>query len=500
MSRKTIYFDCFGGLDLAAVVENNKIREVDMERRVGEILVGSFFKGKVRNLLNGMQAAFIDCGLERNCYISAECLFPDRTRYEGGEIDIPSRLNLHVGDEIIVQVLKPPVGTKGAKVTTCLSFVGKSIIYMPETPFVGISRKIDDMELRKNLTFMAERLRTGDEGIIVRTAAPYSNRSQITDELAFHRNVYADIRKKFRTAPVGTLLHSDMPLPVRVLRDTLSLDIDKIVVGNAALGERIQTILKLYPLRSRRPVVVHDSGGDLFYEQGLTAEIAMMRSPKVPIDGGAYLIIEHTEALTVIDVNTGKFVGGDSLEQTVYQTNIAAAREIARQVQLRNIGGIVVVDFIDMTDANHRRNLVEELNNALRDDKAKCRVLPMSELGLVQFTRKRIGKSILDILTKPCRYCNGSGYARSAESVLLELRAKALELLNDGHGTLFADINFEIANRLTSWKEFVDDIKNRYPRARIYIVSHRTYHEETFTLRYDDSPAVTVPDGAALLY
>ncbi len=497
MARKTIYLDSFCGMDTAAVVENGKICEFELERQNDDGLIGNIYKGRVCNVLNGMQAAFIDCGLERNCYISVENLFPNRNKYEGKEVDIPSMLDLHEGDEIMVQVLKPPVGNKGAKVTTCLSFVGKSLIYLPQTPFIGISRKIDDEELRKNLTFMAERLKRDNEGIIVRTAAPYANRTQLKDELTFHRNVCAKVLEEFPKAKVGALLHSEMPLPVRVLRDTISYNIDKIVVGNPALGERIQNINNLYPPRNRRSVVVHNTGRDMMHDLGLNKEIANIYAAKVPIENGANLVIERTEALTVIDVNTGKFVGNDSLEQTVYQTNIAAAREIARQVRLRNIGGIIVVDFIDMENVNHRNSLTLELEKALQDDKAKCRVLPMSEFGLIQFTRKRMGKSILDTFTKPCAYCKGEGHTRTNESILLSLRAKLLNALFEGNQSVYVDMNVDVANALLNWKEFAQDIFTRYPQAKVYIIPHRTYHEESFAVRCSTGD---LPKNAVLLY
>ncbi len=500
MSYKTIYLDSYCELDLAAVVEDGKICDFAIEKRRAEDLVGNVYKGRVNNLLNGMQAAFIDCGLQRNCYISAECLYPDRNGYDGNEIDIPSQLNLRVGDEILVQVTKPPVGNKGAKVTTCLSFVGKSVIYMPETPFIGVSHKIEDKELRRNMTFLAEKLKKGNEGLIMRTAAPYASTAQISEELTFHRNVYADIKSKFKNAPVGALLHTAAPLPLRILRDTPSHEIDKVYTGNKQLGEYIKSYMKMYPTRSRRPVVVSQSMGDLFYEQGLIDEISAIRSPRVEFENGAYLIIERTEALTVIDVNTGKFTGGDSLEQTVYQTNIAAAREIARQVRLRNIGGIVVVDFIDMQNENHRTSLTAELEKALASDKVKCHVLPMSEFGLIQFTRKRSGKSVCDVLTQPCKSCKGAGYTRTTASILLEIRARLLEILNQGYKAVCIDLNYDVGNILIEWREYVLDIATRFPQARVYLILHRTYREDTFNLRYDNSPTITLPEGYVLLY
>lgn len=500
MSRKTLYFDSICGTDSYAIVEDGKINEFNFEPTDRRNIIGNVYKGKVTNVLNGMQAAFVNCGLERNCYISVGDLLPDRTAYDGAEVDIPAELNLNVGDEIMVQVIKAPVGKKGAKVTTNISFVGKYIIYMPTTPFVGVSRKISDEELRKNLLYGATRVKKGDEGLIMRTAAPYAARKEKLEELNYFRKLYQNVKSKFRNSEVGELLYSDYPQYIRVLRDTLSFDVDKIHVGTKQLERDVNEFIKLSPHGARKPVILHDRGTDMFHDEGLSQQITSLTEPRVDLENGAYLIIEKTEALTVIDVNTGKFTGDDSLEHTVYCTNILAAREIARQVRLRNIGGIVVVDFIDMNGENHRKALVEELEKALESDKAKCHVLPMSKLGLVEFTRKRVGNSVETRLTRPCRHCGGSGSARVPELILMELRARLLELLSQGNKTVCIDMNVEIARKLCEWTEFILSVKEQYPQARVYVTSHRTYHETNMSFRVDNSPTVSLPEGSVLLY
>lgn len=500
MSKKTMYFDCLFGRQIYAVVENGRLSEFDFDTLDSGNIIGNIYKGKVTNVLNGMQAAFVNCGLERNCYISVEDLFPDRSKYDGTEIDIPSALNLNVGDEILVQVVKAPIGKKGAKVTTNLSFVGKYTVYMPTTPFIGVSRKIADDELQKSLLLESTRMRRGDEGIIIRTASPYATRKEKLDELNYFRKLYQSVRKKFEGAAVGELLYSDYPLYMRVLRDTFSFEIDKIYVGNKKLEEGVNQVMAAYSRDVRRPVILHDDGTDMFYDCGLSGQISEIAGPRVELENGAYLIIEKTEALTVIDVNTGKFTGDDSLEQTVYYTNILAAREIARQVRLRNIGGIVVVDFIDMGNENHQKALVEELEKALESDKAKCRVLPMSKFGLVEFTRKRTGSSPAAVLAEQCRYCNGTGYARSHEYIIIELRAKLLDLLSKGNKTVCIDLNYDIGNRLCGWKELIDSVKSKYPNARVYVTGHRTYREDVVNFRVETAPTIIMTSGTVLLY
>lgn len=499
MGKKILYFDNFCGMESYAAVEDGKLCEFNFESRKRKNIIGNVYKGRVTDILNGMQAAFVNCGLERNCYLSVEDLFPDKNKYDGSEVDIPKELNLKVGDEILVQVVKAPVGKKGAKVTTALSFVGKYFIYMPNTPFIGVSRKIHDPELRKNLIFNATRMCRGSEGMIVRTAAPYANRKQAADELDYHRRLHRAVLDKFKKAEVGEILYTDYPLFMRVMRDTLLFDVEKIYVGNKELYDQFADVVKASNIRARN-IILHDNGTDMFYDLGLTPQIIELVSPRVQLDNGAYLVIEKTEALTVIDVNTGKFTGDDSLEHTVYYTNILAAREIARQVQLRNIGGIVVVDFIDMDSEKHRAAIVEELERALENDKTKCNVLPMSKFGLVEFTRKRTGPSPATQFVQPCRYCGGSGSAYIPEMIILNVRAHLLELLSQGKSVVSIDMNAAIADKMASWKALVEEIQQKYPLARIYLIPHRTYHDEHFMLRAEHSPTFSIPREGIQLY
>lgn len=485
MGRKTIYFDSFCGYTVAVIAENGKVTEFNFERQATGCAVGNIYKGRVESVLNGMQAAFINCGLERNCYLSAEDFTPDSESYEGGNAEY-SFPDLHEGDEIIVQVAKLPVGKKGAKVTTRLSFVGNYLIYLPDSPFIGVSRKIDDDELKHTLANTAKLMKEDGEGLVVRTAASYARYDGIKHEYSYLKNLAGKLKENSADATVGELLYSDDSLTVMVLRDVLSRDVDKIIVGNAALKEGIEKLLGLYPEETRRPVVLHDNGRDMFDDTGIAKQILAIASPRVDLENGGYIIIEKTEALTVIDVNTGKFTGDYNLEQTVYRTNLLAAREIARQVRLRNIGGIVVVDFIDMNIVEHNRALVEEFERLLKADKAKCAVSPMSQFGLVEFTRKRIGARPLASMIKPCKYCREAGYTMTAEFVLMSLRARLLNELTDGAKAIRIDMNNEVLDRLLKWRELLADLKAHANGVKIYAVPHRTYHEEQLNIRVND--------------
>lgn len=487
MSRKTLYFDSCCGYVVSAAVENGKLTEFSYERLERGTVIGNIYKGRVESVLQGMQAAFIDCGLTRNCYLSTEGELPDAEKYDSANAETacaaPAFPPLKAGDEVMVQVVKAPVGKKGAKVTLRPSFVGNCLIYTPEIPFVGVSRKIADEELRRNLIFSAERLKNPEEGLILRTAAPYAKRDQFQNEYSYLKNAYAGVKRAFESAKVGDLLHTDSSLPVRILRDTLANEVDAIVVGTKELKEKIDGIMSLFPPHTRRPVILHDTGRDMFDELGISRQINDLASPRAALDNGAYLVIEKTEALTSIDVNTGKFTGDDSLEQTVYYTNILAAREIARQVKLRNIGGIVVVDFIDMVSETHKKALVEELERALAADKAKCAVSPMSKFGLVEFTRKRIGVNPLAHMIKPCRYCKEAGHTLKEDYIIFGLRAKLLSLVTEGAAAIRVDMNADVLARLSEFCEILADLRSRCKPAKIYAVPHKTYHEEQLNFR-----------------
>lgn len=499
MSKK-LYFDSQYGLEHYACTEDGKLSAYEVERLVKGAAVGNIYKGKVTNVLNGMQAAFVDCGLEKHCYISVADMCHEKGKYVGEEIDIPSTLNLKEGDEVLVQITKPPVGNKGAKVTANLSFVGKYTIYTPLTPFIGVSAKISDAELRKNLLFEAKSSVSGNEGLIVRTAAPYALRGVKLQEINYLRKLYQNVLKAFKTAPVGALLYSDSPLHLRVLRDVMLAAGDEIFIGSKAVYEDVLSLQDTLPSFMPAKITYRDEHTDLFFEEGLYKQFGLSLQPKVELENGTYIIIEQTEALTVIDVNTGKFTGEDSLEQTVYTTNALAAREIARQVKLRNLGGLFVVDFIDMKNEKHEKAIVEELEMALRSDKSKCKVLPMSKFGLVEFTRKRTGTPPSELMCNTCKSCGGFGWTRSAESILGEFRARLLHMLSKGASAVFADMNFDVAAKLFSYEEMKRNIAALYPFARVYIVGHRTYGEDAMYFREADGANFVIPEGTVLLY
>ena len=485
MAKKTIYFDKLCGFSVTAVTENGKVTDCKFSADDDAPAVGNIYRGRVVNVLEGMQAAFVDCGLERNCYLSAEDV-PYGT--EGGVS------GLRAGDELMVQIVKTPSGKKGAKVTAKPSFVGKTLIYLPNTDFVGISHRIEDDELRESLIFAAKRAKRKGEGMVIRNAAPFCTYEQIDEELKFLRTIYERTAEAFRRAKAGELIHTDFTMPVRVMRNFTEYDVAKIVTGRAEQYEEIKELLSIMPGGRQIKLELYSGGRDMLEQAGLAAQIAEACSERVELKGGAYLIIERTEALTSIDVNTGGFTGEDSLEYTVYHTNLAAAREIARQVKLRNIGGLFVVDFIDMAEEGHRRALVQELEKALRSDAAPHRVLPMSDFGLVEFTRKRSGAELSSFVIQPCTVC-GCGKDYSDDFYMLLCYSEALKALDGGAAAATLEVRPEVAAYLAANRAFGDGIREKFPRAEVYVMPDCSKKSREYFCRAERK-GFTPPDGA----
>lgn len=457
---KTLYFDRSCGYTVFAAATDGKLSAFAFEKADGGLAVGDIYKGRVANILKGMQAAFVECG-DMTFYLS-----PDGG--EAADADYhPALPNLRVGDEILVQIRKLPVGKKQARVSTDLTFVGKFVIYMPKTPFKGVSRKICDAELRNNLLYTAEKLKTPEEGLVMRTAAAYATLSKLEEETAYLRNVYAEVLQNGKTATAGKPIFTEAALMARILRDAHREDVNKIVVGTPELLSECRLILSNSPLGAKQ-VVLHNSCRDMFEETGLSAQIESLCSPRVDLENGAYLVIEKTEALTSIDVNTGKFTGDDSLEQTVYHTNVLAAREIARQVRLRNVAGLVVVDFIDMKSETHRKAIADELRRALKDDPAKCNVADMSPFGLVEFTRRRVSPSVMHYLLQPCRRCGGDKFEKTAIYGFFELRAELLKAAARGEKKILAEMTASVYEIFDGVPRA--ELKDRLKDAQVYIV------------------------------
>lgn len=501
--KKELFFDRHSGLQIAALAEDGRLIELGIEKECDRNLVGNIYKGRVVNVIDSMNAAFVDCGLERNCYLP---LTGGETVVDPGKYDakVPvhcgAGVKVKAGEEILVQVLKNPRDAKGAKVTTKFSFVGKNLIYLPETDFLGISAKIEEKELRDNLLFTVDGMRGRHDGLIIRTVAPYATASQLRAEAAYLKNMYSSVLEKCKTAKVGDVIYRECELAVRMLRDSFGDDIDRIYVGDRVMYDRLLSLVRLRPDMNTDNIELFTESRSMFSYYGFSDQVRELSGSYVALPNGGNLVIERTEALTVIDVNSGKCVGDECLEDTVYSVNIVAAREIARQVRLRDVGGIVVVDFIDMTDEKHRAAVWEELSQSLSRDRVKCKVLPMSEFCLVEFTRKRVSNGVAAQLLQPCTHCKRSGYILSNEFIVSLLRAELLNKLTEGAQAIVIDMNRNVTEFFLKNKMMKDDLA-RFPDRRIYLVPHRTYHEEEVRFStYNDETGKVPSDAIRVIY
>lgn len=497
--KKEWYFDRFCGRRLAVYAEDGKILEVGVEDEKEQESVGSIYKGRVCNVVAGMQAAFVSCGLNKNCYLPLDENVTALFHYDGSA-RIGSAPSLKEGDEILVQMVKPSRGNKGAKVTTALSFVGKWLIYLPRTDFLGISRKITDEATRSRLLAEADALRDPGEGFIVRTAASEATRRELKAESAYLKRICRSVLEASASAPVGTVVYRDSELPVKVMRDSFGTGVTKICVGDRGLYE---TLLRLVRLRGDFPeknLVLYTGVRSMFTQFGLDGQVYSLAAPRVEMDNGAYLVIDRTEAMTVIDVNSGKYIGDTDLESTAREVNLAAAREIARQVRLRNVGGIIAVDFIDMAEEAHRAEVTAELELSLMQDKAKCRVQPMNDLCVTLFTRKRTNNELLSFLLKPCPHCTRQGYVLSDVYMAMRLRSAILDRFADGYRAVIIELNRGLMESILSGHVFSAEAAGPWRDKQVYLIPHTHFNEEKFTVRGDNSGVLHLPDDAQILY
>jgi ribonuclease G len=418
-----------------AFLEDGRLAEFYVEGRAQNGPVGNVYKGRVVKLLPGMAAAFVDVGLERPAYLFAEDVIAQEDEFFQvwlkGEIeeDPPSRRLppatisdlLHEGQEVLVQVLRGPATNKGARLTTHISLAGHYLVYMPTLSQLGVSRRIYDEAERLRLKGLLEEARPGVGGLIARTASQGQSLEKLTRERDLLMGIWQRLRRKKDTAPCPSLLHQELEAARRVVRELYSPEVDRILVDDPAGFERIADYLEsLSPLEKFR-VELYTGTEPIFSHFGLEIDWQKLLAPRVWLKSGGYLIIDPTEALTAIDVNTGRFVGRSHLEATLLKTNLEAAGEIARQLRLRNLGGLIVIDFIDQEKAANRDLVYQTLVEALARDRAKTTVLPISPLGLVEMTRQRVRDSLAQTVMEPCGACGGKGLAVAPKIVACDL-------------------------------------------------------------------------------
>jgi len=387
------------------------------------------------------------------------------------------------GQEILVQVAKSPMGTKGARVSSYASLPGRFLVLMPTSDHIGISRRIEDEIERQRLKKLVQSLRTKDYGYIVRTAAEGEHEEKLAYEMNFLNNLWENIQKKFQTAPVPSLLHQELSVSLRAVRDLLMQEVEKLVIDSKPTYGAVLTFLDTYMPSLKDHVVFYEGLEPVFDAYNLEGEISRALKRKVWLKSGGYILIEHTEALAAVDVNTGRYVGKHNLEETILKTNLEAVKEIAYQIRLRDIGGIIILDFIDMERKSNQEKVFNALKEALKKDKSKTHVLPMSEMGLIQMTRKRTREPLTRIMCEPCFYCEGEGYLISRQSICYNIYREILrDTLDISGGRLTLRVNPEIAEFLHGEENLIINSLERLIGKQIIIYPNPQFHMEEFDI------------------
>ncbi|MBW0146892.1 ribonuclease G [Marinobacter arenosus] len=418
-----------------ALVENGMLQEAYIERTSRKGIVGNIYKGKVVRVLPGMEAAFVDIGLERAAFIHAS----DVVSQSGG--DEPSdgpktvpdiRTLLREGQSLVVQVTKDPIGTKGARLTTQLSIPSRYLVFMPGVNHVGISQRIEDEAERTRLKTLVEEAAAEETevqgGYIIRTAAEAASPDELIGDMTYLHRLSQSIHERIARVQAPAVIYQDLPLFIRTIRDLIRPQTEKVRIDSRESHQRVMEFVEEFVTEFSDKVEYYPGERPIFDLYSVEDEIQKALSRKVQLKSGGYVIIDQTEAMTTIDINTGGFVGHRNLEETIFKTNLEAARSISRQLRLRNLGGIIIIDFIDMEDPEHQRQVHRMLEKMLERDHAKTKITGVSELGLVEMTRKRTTESLGQVLCEPCPICDGRGFLKTSETVCYEIFREILRV------------------------------------------------------------------------
>ena len=483
-----------------ALIEEGQVAEVNIERRKHRGIVGNIYKGRVSKVLPGMQAAFVNIGLKKDAFLYVTDVYDnleDDEPDDGEGDDDTETLQkkkkkkyrrrpliqelLKRDQEVVVQIAKEPLGTKGARVTCHISLPGRYIVFMPTVEHIGVSRRIPSQGERNRLRKILKDLKPSNSGFIVRTAGEGREESDLALDIEFLTRLWGTIKKKSEKMRAPALVHEDLNLVLRTVRDLFTNNVEKFVLDSEEEYKRVFefTEATMPHLVDRLKLFVKDL--PIFDHYGIEAELEKALRRKVWLKSGGYLVIDRAEALVAIDVNTGKFVGKKNLEDTIVKTNLEASVEVARQVRLRDLGGIIIVDFIDMENEDNKRNVVSTLERELTKDRARTNVLELTELGLVQMTRKRVRESLRQLLYQPCPYCKGIGFIKSEETICYEIQSEIQRLVSTteqggilvrAHPTITAMLKGEE-------RRIIDTVSANYQR-KIRIQDDKNLHQEQF--------------------
>jgi len=492
-----------------ALAENGVVVELHIERKTGQELMGNIYRGRVVRVLPGMQAAFVDIGLERSAFLYVSDVHQDLMELEQMMLDNRAEIHtegppnpedllverrreislniedlLREGQDVMVQIAKEPIGTKGARLTCQISLPGRHLVLMPNVDHIGISRKIEDPVERDRLKATVLEIRPGRFGFIVRTASEGADKNKLKSEMDFLQKLWTSIQEKMVKHTSPGLLYKDLGISLRSVRDLFTREVDRLVIDSKEEYSAIMEFIETFVPALKYSVDLYEGPEPIFDFYGIEMELSRALDKKIWLKSGGYIVIELTEALTAIDVNTGSYVGSRNLEETILKTNLEAVKEIAYQLRLRNLGGLIVIDFIDMEKKSNREKVFTTLKEALTKDKAKTHVLKMSELGLIEMTRKRTRENLNRFLSEPCFYCEGRGSLKAKRTICYEiLRDLEREMNTPGQGSqVLVHVNPLIARVLKEEEQqSVIDLEKRINR-RIIISDRENLHMEQYEI------------------
>jgi len=477
-----------------ALLEDRVLVEIYIERTKDRGIMGNIYKGKVVKVLPGMQAAFVDIGLEKASFLYVSDVYGGMEDYEEmifqGE-EMPNAFNfssqiedlLSEGQEILVQVSKEPLGTKGTRITSHITLPGRYLVYMPTVDHIGVSRRIKDEKERRRLREAILAMRPSSGGFIVRTASEGAEPEDIRNDMEFLLRIWNNIQKKKESSTAPSLIHSDLTMVLRVIRDILSPQVNRIVIDSKDEYENILSFINTYMPKQKFEILHYEKEEPMFDAYGIEMEIDKILGRKVWLKSGGYIVIDMSEALVAIDVNTGRYVGKRNLADTILKTNLEAAKEIAYQLRLRNIGGIIIIDFIDMEREGDREKVFQAFEEALRKDRQKTNIFKISDLGLVEMTRKRTRENISRILSEPCPYCEGAGLIKSKTTICYDI-FREIERTSSALGghSITVEVNPEVADLLYEEERgTVEELEKRLKK-KILIKGKPGFHQEQFNL------------------
>ncbi|MDY0389960.1 Rne/Rng family ribonuclease [Desulfobulbus oligotrophicus] len=485
-----------------ALVENGHLREFHLERVSEKGLIGNIYQGKVVRVLPGIDAAFVDIGLDRTGFLYVdEALYIFSDNYQrlnpGHKLwtkpPAPPYTHLTInqilreGQEILVQIAKEPIGSKGARLTCNITLPCRNLVFMPLTDHIGISRKIEDETIRHQLREKIEALRPPGTGFIVRTVAENIDNDSLEADMEFLLLLWDEILTKAQKSQAPALIYKDLDIILRAVRDFFTEETNELVTDNREVYDQLLSYAEIFAPQLRDKITYYQSDMPLFERYGVEADINSALDKKVWLRSGGYIVIEPTEALTVIDVNTGRYVSAADLSETIFKTNMEAVREIARQLRLRNLGGIIIIDFIDMENEEQREELFTAFQEAMRADKSKVNILKLSEFGLVQMTRKRLSESLMQTMCEPCLYCSGDGHIKSRLTICHEIFRKITrDARKIGGAHVSIKVHPQIAEMLLNEQSYTIEQLERITEKRFTIIPVPDMHIKRYDVIWNE--------------